>query len=104
MKNYIWKVMLIFGGLCFGILEVTMKLVLLAIVLPGIVLNLIGVKVFKMKNYLLQLMAIPALSTIVAAEILGNVGREAVECHLSKNGYNITFDDLKKLILEAIRG
>ena len=104
MKNYIWEVMLIFGGLCFSILEVVTKLVLWAIVLPGIVLNLIGIKVFKTKNYLLQLVAIPALSTIVAAEILGNVGREAVEYSMSRSGYDITYEDLKKLTLEAIRG
>ena len=104
MKNYIWKVMLIFGGICFGILEVAIKLVLWAIVLPGIVLNLIGIRVFKTKSYLVQLVAIPALSTIVSAEILGEYGKEVVECYLRKDGDNITYEEMKKLILDAIRG
>lgn len=104
MKNYIYKVMLIFGGLCFGILEVVITLVLWAIVLPGIILNVIGMKFFKTKCYLLQLAAIPALSTIVSAELLGDYGKEAVESCLSENGYNVTYEDMKKQILDAIRG
>ena len=104
MKDYVWKVILIFGGLCFGILEVVIKLVLWAIVLPGIVLNLIGIKVFKTKSYLLQLVAIPALSTILGAEILGDAGKEVVEYYLRKDGDNITYEEMKKLILDAIRG
>ena len=104
MKDYVWKVMLIFGGLCFSILEVVMKLVLWAIVLPGIVLNLIGIKFFKTKSYLLQLVAIPALSTIVAGELLGDYGKEVIECYLRKDGDDITYEEMKKLILEAIRG
>ena len=104
MKDYIWKATVVFGGICFGMLEVLTKVVLWAIVLPGIALNLIGAKLFKTKSYLIQLLAIPALSTIVAAEILGNVGREAVEYAMSKSGYDITYEELKKLILEAIRG
>lgn len=104
MKNYIWKVTLVFGGICFSVLEVVMKLILWVIVMPGIVLNLIGVKVFKTKSYLIQLLAIPALSTILAAEVLGDVGKEAVEYSMKKNGYDITYKELKKLILEAIRG
>lgn len=104
MKNYIYKVMLIFGGLCFGILEVAIKLALWAIVLPGIVLNVIGMRLFKTKCYLFQLIAIPALSTVVSAELLGDYGKEAVECYLSENGYNVTYEEMKKQILDAIRG
>lgn len=104
MNNHMYKIALVFGGLCFTILEVAMKLVLWALVLPGIALNVIGVKVFKTKSYLLQLVAIPALSTILAAEILGKVGKEAVEYGMKEDGYDITYDDLKKLVLEAIRG
>lgn len=102
--NNLYKITLVFGGICFSVLEIVMKLVLWIVVLPGIALNLIGVKVFKTKSYLLQLMAIPALSTILAAEILGDVGKEAVEYSMRKGGYDITYDDLKKLILGAIRG
>lgn len=104
MKTRMYKIALVFGGICFSMLEVVMKLVLWAIVLPGIVLNVIGVKVFKTKNYLVQLMAIPALSTILAAEVLGDVGKEAVEYSMKKSGYDLTYDDLKKLILGAFRG
>lgn len=104
MKTHMYKITLVFGGICFSVLEIVMKLVLWIVALPGIVLNLIGVKVFKTKSYLLQLVAIPALSTIVAAEVLGDVGKEAVEYSMRKDGYDMTYDDLKKLILGAIRG
>lgn len=104
MNNRMYKIALVFGGICFASLELVTKLVLWALVLPGIVLNVIGVRVFKTKSYLLQLVAIPALSTILAAEILGEVGKEAVEYSMRKGGYDITYDDLKKLILGAIRG
>lgn len=104
MNNRMYKIALVFGGLCFSILEVAMKLVLWALVLPGIALNVIGVRVFKTKSYLLQLVAIPALSTILAAEILGTVGKEAVEYCMREKGYNIAYEEFKKIVLEAIRG
>lgn len=104
MNNRMYKIALVFGGICFASLELVTKLVLWALVLPGIVLNVIGVRVFKTKSYLLQLVAIPALSTILAAEILGTVGKEAVEYSMREKGYNIAYEEFKKIVLEAIRG
>ena len=104
MNDRMYKIALVFGGLCFGILEVTIKLVLWAIVLPGIILNVIGMRLFKTRCYLFQLVAIPTLSIIVSAELLGDYGKEAVEQYFSENGYNVTYEEAKKQILDAIRG
>lgn len=108
-KDVIIRIGLIAGLFCYTVFEIVLKIIFGVVILPALVCNIICVKLFDAKNYVLPLLAMLGVTTIISAKLLGPFGEQCFTYYLQeKIGFIGDIDDYikytKETIKEAFRG
>lgn len=108
-KDVIIKIGLIAGLFCYTVFEIVLKIIFGVVLLPALVCNVICVKLFDAKSYVIPILAMLSVTTIISVKLLGPVGEEIFTYWLQNEcKFKGDFDDYieftKENITEAFRG